>query len=101
MCEFWFCCMELFFTVHNESNRSSMPGQWTAFAGAYITHKASYPLSDIIGGDLSDDMQLPLKPQKALHYIFFTYSVLLPKTCEHSHNDEYWEENESFITNVH
>ena len=38
------------------------------------------PMSDIIRGNLSDNMQLPLEPQKDLHY-FFTYAWVLPKTA--------------------
>ena len=34
-------------------------------------------------GQYSDYMQLSLEPQKAL-YSFFTYTVVLPKTCEHT-----------------
>ena len=30
---------------------------------------ATYPLSDIIGGNLPNYMQLPLDPQKALYYL--------------------------------
>ena len=40
--------------------------------GAYITHNAAEPLNDITEGDLTDDMQLPLEPQKAsCCYIIF------------------------------
>ena len=35
--------------------------------GAYTTHKFK-PMSDTTGGILSDHVQLPLEPQKALHY---------------------------------
>lgn len=41
-----------------------------------ITHNATYPLSDVIRGNLSDNIQLPLGPQKSL-YNFFTYAVAL------------------------
>ena len=34
---------------------------------AYITHNATEPLCDITGESLSDDMQLPPEPQKALN----------------------------------
>lgn len=40
--------------------------------GAYITHNATYPLSDITGGSLRE---LPLEQQ---------YEVVLPKTCKHT-----------------
>ena len=33
----------------------------------YVTHNAAETLSDITGGNLSDYMQLPLEPQKALY----------------------------------
>ena len=35
--------------------------------GAYITHNATQPLSDITG-NLSDNMELPLNAQKDLYY---------------------------------
>ena len=35
--------------------------------GVYITHNAAWLLSDITWGSLSDYMQLPLDPEKALH----------------------------------
>ena len=53
-----------FFNLHNNSSSLN--------PGAYITHNATSPLSDITGGNLSDYMQLPLEPQKAL-YCFFSY----------------------------
>ena len=42
--------------------------------GAYITHNATYPLSEITWGNSLGYMQLPLEPQKALYlalYFFF------------------------------
>ena len=48
----------------------------------YITHNASWPLSDITGGILSDYVQLPLEPQKASYYFVFRYAVALPKLVE-------------------
>ena len=38
--------------------------------GAYITHNATKSLSDITGGNLSDYMQAPLEPQKALYHFY-------------------------------
>lgn len=35
---------------------------------APITHNATSPASDITGANLSDGMQLPLEPLKALYY---------------------------------
>ena len=63
-----------FFNLHNNS-ASLNPG-------AYITHNATLPLSDITGGNLSDYMQLPLEPQKALYCFFFIYAAVLTKTCK-------------------
>ena len=37
--------------------------------GACITHNSTQPESDITGGNLSDYMQLPLEPQKALYFL--------------------------------
>ena len=39
-------------------------------SGAYITQNATLPPSDITRGNLSDYMQLPLKPGKVLYYLF-------------------------------
>ena len=39
-------------------------------------------------GNLSVYMQLPLERQKAL-YLFFTYAVVLPKTCRHTLTSNY------------
>ena len=36
--------------------------------GVYITHNATDPLNDIPEGNLSDYIQHPLEPQKALYY---------------------------------
>ena len=41
---------------------------------AYVTHNATWPISDITGGNLSDYMQLPLEPQKALYYFLHILS---------------------------
>ena len=38
--------------------------------GVHITHDATKQLSDITEGNLPNDKQLPLEPQKALHYFF-------------------------------
>ena len=38
---------------------------------AYITHNTNELLSDITDGNLSDNMQLPTEPQKALTAYFF------------------------------
>ena len=51
--------------------------------GTNITHNATVPLSDITGGNLSDDVQLPLEPLKGF-YKFFTDVLRLPKTCKHN-----------------
>lgn len=51
------------------------------FHFASITHNALYLLSDIAGANSSDNMQLPLESQKLLCYFFFTYAVVLLKTC--------------------
>lgn len=42
--------------------------------GSYITHNATQPLtlSDIVAGTLSDDLQLPLEPQKGFTLLFWT-----------------------------
>ena len=45
--------------------------------GAYVTHNATKQLSDIPGGSLSDDMQLPLEPQRA-PYCFFHICSRIP-----------------------
>ena len=58
----------------NESNSVEKPG-------AYITHNTTWPLSDITGGNLSDYKQPPLGPHIFLA-TFFTYVILLPKTCK-------------------
>ena len=42
--------------------------------GAYITHNATYLVSDIKGGSLSDYMKLPLEPLKASYYLFYIYT---------------------------
>ena len=34
-------------------------------------------------GSLSDYMQLPLEPQNASYYFFFTYTVVIPKIYEY------------------
>ena len=49
---------------------------------AYITHNATWPLSDITRGNLSDYMQLHLEPQEVLSYLF-RYAVVL-FTCSHT-----------------
>ena len=36
---------------------------------AYITHSAIQSLSDITGGSMSNYIQLPMEPQKALYYL--------------------------------
>ena len=38
---------------------------------AYITHSATLPLSHASGSSSSENMQLPLDPQKALYYFFY------------------------------
>ena len=38
--------------------------------GAYITHNATLLLGDITVGNISDYIQPPLEPQKALYYCF-------------------------------
>ena len=43
--------------------------------GAYITHNAIKPESDITGDNLTDYMQLPPEPQKALYYFFHICSI--------------------------
>ena len=48
--------------------------------GAHITHNVTYPLSVMAGGTLNY-MQLPLKPQKVF---FFTYVLVLHKTCKYT-----------------
>lgn len=54
-----------FKTLHNESNRCAKSKTSGLRFTAYITHNATMPLSDIVGGDLSDYMQLPLETLKA------------------------------------
>ena len=39
--------------------------------GAYVTHNATQPLSDITGGESSDYMQLHLKLQKDFKLLIF------------------------------
>ena len=46
-------------------------GQFFSTHSSCITHQ---PLSDNTGGSLSDYMQLPLEPQKALYYFFFFHN---------------------------
>ena len=41
--------------------------------GAYITHNATLPQSDIIGGNLSDHILLCQEPQKSLYSPFFSH----------------------------
>ena len=48
-------------------------------AGAYIPHNETQSLHDITWGNLSDYIQLPLKPQNTLYY-FFTYVIVLHNT---------------------
>ena len=38
------------------------------------------PLSDIIGGNILDDMQLTLETQRGFLLPVYTYTVVLPKT---------------------
>ena len=49
-----------------------MLNQLTAFqkTGAYMTHSATWPMIDITECWLSDYMQLPLEPQKAVYHFF-------------------------------
>lgn len=48
-----------------------MSGKWVS-PGAYSTHNATYPLSDIYGGNFSDYIQIQIDSQKkSLHIIFF------------------------------
>ena len=49
--------------------RIKMLDQWIAFANLVPT-LPTVPLSDITVGDLSDNTQLPLQPQKVLYYFF-------------------------------
>ena len=46
---------------------------------AYITHNVISPSSNISGGSLSDDMQLPLQPQKGLYYFFISHIQYSPR----------------------
>ena len=55
----------------------------TVYNFTSITHNATLPLSDITGGNLSEYMQLPMEPQKALYY-FYTDLAVLFKTCKHT-----------------
>lgn len=48
-----------------------------------IIHNATWPLNDMTADSLSDYTQFPLEPLKVLHY-FFTYAVVLYKTCKHT-----------------
>ena len=47
-------------------------------------------LSDITGGNLSDYVQLPLEPQKALHYLlnicrsWRSYTLITHQSCTHN-----------------
>ena len=49
--------------------------------GACITHNATYPPSDLSGGNLLDYMQPPLEPQNTLYYFFHMYRSSPPDTC--------------------
>ena len=63
----WVICLQ------NESN-SVIGVQWCySKHGAYITHNATQPLSDITRGSLSNHMQL-VERQKTLNYFFHTCS---------------------------
>ena len=70
-----------------QCHRSAMLDQWTAFQNRMPTLPTMQLSQEVewhlTGGKLSDYMQLPLEPQKA-HYYFFTYAVVLPKTCKHT-----------------
>ena len=72
----------------NDSNQYSRTEIYPVYAihssslskpGTYITQNATYPLSDISRGSLSDYMQLPLEPQK-------TYSTFSPQKKKMSSN---------------
>ena len=41
-----------------------------------------YPLTVIVGRNVSDHKQFLLEPQKALYYFLFMYTVILPNTLE-------------------
>ena len=73
---FWFCCIVLiicFWTVHHDSTLlqqcNARLTDCFSKTGAYITHRAVQPLSDIT------EVVYPLEPQKALCNFF-------PKTCK-------------------
>ena len=74
--------------IHTEPERSLLSVHVNKKKlGAYITHNAFQQLTDNPGGNLTDYMQLPLEPRKALcisiFFFFFRLAVVLPKT--HSH----------------
>ena len=60
--QLWSCQISHVFMTYNVENSGMTLTQ------AYIIHNATLPLSDITGGGLSGDMQLPLESQKTLYY---------------------------------
>lgn len=64
---------QLFYDLQRRKRHHDLVPSWvwhqiSALTQAYIIHNATLPLSDITGGGLPDDMQLPLESQKTLNY---------------------------------
>lgn len=64
---------QLFYDLQRRKRHHDLVPSWvwhqiSALTQAYIIHNATLPLSDITGGGLPDDMQLPLESQKTLYY---------------------------------
>lgn len=60
-----------------QAKKSSIKHFVSSFSkpAAYVTHNATWPMSDITRGNVSNCMRLPLVPQKALYY--FPYKSVM------------------------